>query len=1388
MKKTLLFVSILIVQSCIAQFFPTTTLAFSSSQSGSAFLADIDNDGHDDVVQSDQNGNALRIFWNTNGQFSDQVLLNAQSLQGKCYASGDFDEDGDVDLACSTGWLENENFNFNTSHDYSPSSAIGGNIICEDVNGDSHLDLLLGTGGGTFGGTTDAYHFYSLLNDGQGNFTAAVTPAEELRKFSLVDIDQDGIKDVVTDNPEPYELRCSYGNGDGTFDPYVSLLANFNPAVSGFADFNGDSIQDLFAVSGSNLKIYYGQAAGGLAAEIVHTLSTDIDYWYGVDNNLTTDYDGDGDIDLMLRPENREIIWIENTAVGFIDHGNVLTTPDIAKEFVWTDLNNDGKMDGVEGSASFYTVIQHDDAILYTHQMVLAGGMHCGQYHCIADLNEDGVKDIISRGDIGWVGFTNDGYGNYASSLMGLTKAQYHAAASYFDFDRDGQQDLLTDFFGQGASYFMGKDNYHFKPVESILPELGSSISCWGYLEFDVNLDGELDLVVLTNSVGNRKVKWFEYDESTSWTLQGDLASLPIGTGNYWVDGLQSGDFNGDNITDLAVITLNDCYVLQGDASANYTLIQVFVSPNQNGNLKVSANSLSDINGDGLVDIVFQDINLDNNQVKIYYLKYNGTNYEAVQIASYTNTAQGNAYCIADFDGDSDIDVVYKSNTVLRRISNNGSGIFGAPVSLNITFLEGLERLSAVMIDNDNMPDMVLSGTYTYYGSGWIQVAINNLDSPFQIQFHAFVDSNGDGIQNNSELPLMNQQIYLGQEWGYIYTDELGQYHFYGSIGTTAASISLNPELWNYITPSQQSVELTLLNPTAEIFFAIQSNAMQPSVHAAIVTAGDVCGSEYVHWISVSNTGNTLATGSINYTLDSQFSYISAIPAPDVVNGNILTWNFASLYFNDIFQVEVLALSPDFNAMGQEATHTLNVELVDDMNNAVYADEIESTYTILCSYDPNDIQEQLGHTAAGYILHNGELQYLVRFQNLGNANAEYVRVEDLLSEKLDWSTLQVVGASHDFEHSINPLGKAIFIFEDIELPPATTDEIHSQGFICFRIKPISGLLQSETINNTATIFFDLNPPVATNTVVNTIYDCVDLQQATASATEVCAGDAIIFGNNGTWIENLTWTFEGIEVGSGEYMQIAAESGTMIMNASNALCSFNESIEILVTTLPIVSMEFAQNPSCNENLLTATSSTGEVQWFQDDVLVAEGLEYIATQSGWYHATATNQCGSVDSFEPFLVVVDGPDSVIITINNGVLTAEPQGVAYYWYLNGFIINGAEDQSYTPTIPGNYSVNVYYGIPCAITSDVFYLETGIEEAASNNISLYPNPASEFFTLSISNDLMGNEIVITDMLGKVVMTVGKANNQTTNIDCSALAAGIYEIRIGNADTVLVKK
>src|SRR5690606_39303031 len=82
------------------------------------------------------------------------------------------------------------------------------------------------------------------------------------------------------------------------------------------------------------------------------------------------------------------------------------------------------------------------------------------------------------------------------------------------------------------------------------------------------------------------------------------------------------------------------------------------------------------------------------------------------------------------------------------------------------------------------------------------------------------------------------------------------------------------------------------------------------------------------------------------------------------------------------------------------------------------------------------------------------LHDVVRFQNMGTASAINVRVQDALDEKLDWTTLKVLDASHAMETQLMN-GTIDFIFDDINLPTVTSDPEGSQGFVAIKGKPLT---------------------------------------------------------------------------------------------------------------------------------------------------------------------------------------------------------------------------------------------------------------------------------------------------------------------------------------------
>ena len=154
--------------------------------------------------------------------------------------------------------------------------------------------------------------------------------------------------------------------------------------------------------------------------------------------------------------------------------------------------------------------------------------------------------------------------------------------------------------------------------------------------------------------------------------------------------------------------------------------------------------------------------------------------------------------------------------------------------------------------------------------------------------------------------------------------------------------------------------------------------------------------------------------------------------------------------------------------------------------NPVSGDETEedNTFeleqTVIGSYDPNDIQ-----ILEGDEVHiddaNKYLHFLIRFQNTGTASAINVRVEHILDNKLDWTTMQLQSLSHEGRVEITDGSEVKFIFDNINLPDENSNEEGSIGYIAFKIKPKEDVIVGDIISGVADIYFDFNPPIITNT-------------------------------------------------------------------------------------------------------------------------------------------------------------------------------------------------------------------------------------------------------------------------------------------------------------------
>lgn len=235
------------------------------------------------------------------------------------------------------------------------------------------------------------------------------------------------------------------------------------------------------------------------------------------------------------------------------------------------------------------------------------------------------------------------------------------------------------------------------------------------------------------------------------------------------------------------------------------------------------------------------------------------------------------------------------------------------------------------------------------------------------------------------------------------------------------------------------------------------------------------------------NEGCGAVNGTLSLTLDPQVVFESANPAPDAIEGNILTWNFTNAVYGDEHLTPQLTLyTPVETALGTLFSFQAEINpSTGDFN----AGNNVKTYTseVVGSYDPN-MKEVYpsGIGDEGAIANNQLMTYTVHFQNTGTAPAVNVFILDEIDPDLNISTIQVIASSHDMITEVLDNNTLKFNFPNIQLPDSTNNEPESHGYVIFTIMQQPDLLPLTEIENSAAIYFDFNAPIITNTVLNTI--------------------------------------------------------------------------------------------------------------------------------------------------------------------------------------------------------------------------------------------------------------------------------------------------------------
>lgn len=504
------------------------------------------------------------------------------------------------------------------------------------------------------------------------------------------------------------------------------------------------------------------------------------------------------------------------------------------------------------------------------------------------------------------------------------------------------------------------------------------------------------------------------------------------------------------------------------------------------------------------------------------------TTYPFSSVGLICDTVATNMCAIGFVFCDSDNNGVYSSNeSVLPNVPFtlvNGNIAYGFWTNSNGYFngqYQGLPGSATTIQVNPNyvLPNggTINSGPYTFMASTCtsqttvpIPVNCGNFTNPTScVAVTVFCDPNDNGILDNGETPIPNAPLtIIANPFASnltIYTDSNGVAQICGNyFQSTTLFASINQNWLGQHGYQALNVNFTIqTSPAGTTNMAYYPIDCSPTLCADLWTSvtpwiGYFQGTTAYIKLKYGNYGPLTATsGTLQLTLPAGVSVVtSSINIPGfTISGNTISWNIAAtpnFQFTDIIQVTVPSGLPSGTPHNFIATITPSSSI----NDCNQTNNTSNLLQILgSSYDPNDktvnLPEQISPVVDDY------LTYVIRFQNTGTAPAQNVYIMDTLSPYIDWSSVQVLETSHPMNLLELNGGILRFDFPQIWLADSTTNEPLSHGHVVYRVKENPGNGPGIGIANTASIYFDWNDPVVTNTTWNVNADLavIDNQQA-----------------------------------------------------------------------------------------------------------------------------------------------------------------------------------------------------------------------------------------------------------------------------------------------------
>jgi hypothetical protein len=431
-------------------------------------------------------------------------------------------------------------------------------VALGDVNGDGHLDLVTASFL-AYGGSRGSVAV--LPGDGSGSFGAPQTFFTGLQPtaVTLGDADGDGSLDAFTADRFSYTVSCLLNRGDGTLEEAPVFAAGGDSSDMAAGDLDGDGDLDL-AVSdddGSHAYVLFNQGDGTFVTQMVPSFSLENSGYRAL---ALGDVDGDGDLDIVLTPENdfSYFATLLNDGSGNFDTVRYSYATYAVDYFTTSaalgDVNGDGNLDLVWSSYYGYVLVGLGDGSgTFADPARYSADGYDTRKVALGDLDGDGDPDLVAAS------YSGDTPG-YGVAVLLNNGAGFDPAQTFYsgynnrslalgDLDGDGDLDVAVTGAKDYPTYtgflytLLGDGSGTFTPLAAQVT--GARPNDLGLVDFDG--DGDLDAVTANPN---------SEDSSVLLGAGDGTFALPLGFGgggDPWA--VATGDLDGDGRLDFATVT-----------------------------------------------------------------------------------------------------------------------------------------------------------------------------------------------------------------------------------------------------------------------------------------------------------------------------------------------------------------------------------------------------------------------------------------------------------------------------------------------------------------------------------------------------------------------------------------------------------------------------------------------------------------------------------------------------------------------------------------------------------------------------------------------------------------------------------------------------------------